>query len=50
MAGGAEELISRGELKEFTSSGRSLMPEGFEAGLKPQDLADLISYVLNPQP
>jgi putative membrane-bound dehydrogenase-like protein len=49
MAGGAEEQILRSNLKELTSSGRSLMPEGFEAGLKQQDLADLIAYVLNPK-
>ena len=47
MAGGAEEQILRSNLKQLTSSGRSLMPEGFEAGLKPQDLADLIAYILN---
>lgn len=50
MAGGSEEQILRSNLKEFTSSGRSLMPEGFEAGLKPQDLADLIAFILNPTP
>jgi putative heme-binding domain-containing protein len=50
IAGGAEELIPRNDLKELTSSGRSLMPEGFEAGLKPQDLADVIAYVLDPWP
>ena len=49
MAGGAEEQIPRSNLKQLASSGRSLMPEGFEAGLKPQDLADLIAYVLNPK-
>jgi len=49
MAGGAEEQILRSNLSQFSSSGRSLMPEGFEAGLKPQDLADLIAYVLNPK-
>jgi hypothetical protein len=27
------------------SQGQSLMPEGLEAGLGPQDLADLMSYV-----
>jgi putative heme-binding domain-containing protein len=50
MAGGAEQQIARGDLKQFTSSGRSLMPEGFETGLKQQDLADLIAYILNPAP
>jgi putative membrane-bound dehydrogenase-like protein len=46
MAGGAEEQILRNNLEQLTSSGRSLMPEGFEAGLKPQDLSDLIAYIL----
>jgi hypothetical protein len=27
-----------------------LMPDGFENGLKPQDLADVIVFVLNPGP
>ena len=48
MAGGAEEQILRSNLKQLTSSGRSLMPEGFEAGLKQQDLADVIAYILSP--
>ena len=47
MPGGAEEQILRSNLKQLSSSGRSLMPEGFEAGLKQQDLADLIAYLLN---
>jgi putative membrane-bound dehydrogenase-like protein len=50
MAGGAEEQILRGELKQLTSAGRSLMPEGFEAGIKQQDLADLFAYILSPGP
>jgi putative heme-binding domain-containing protein len=50
MAGGAEEQILRSNLRQLTSSGRSLMPEGFETGFKQQDLADLIAYILNPQP
>ena len=28
----------------MTASGQSLMPEGLEKDLKPQDLADLIAY------
>ena len=50
MAGGAEEQILRADLNQMTSSGRSLMPEGFEAGLNQQDMADLIAYLLNPGP
>jgi putative membrane-bound dehydrogenase-like protein len=50
LPGGAEEQVLRSNLKQFTSSGRSLMPDGFENGLKPQDLADVIAFVLNPGP
>jgi putative heme-binding domain-containing protein len=50
LAGGAEEQVLRSNLKQFTSSGRSLMPEGFENGLTPQDLSDVIAFLLNPEP
>lgn len=43
--GGAEVVILRTDLKELTSSGRSLMPDGFENALPPQALADLIAYI-----
>ncbi|MBI3882394.1 MAG: c-type cytochrome [Verrucomicrobia bacterium] len=45
LQGGAEETILRAELKSLTGSGLSLMPEGLEAALKPQDVADLIAYI-----
>ncbi len=38
-----EETLLRAELEDLSSSGLSLMPEGFETALSPQDLADLIS-------
>jgi putative membrane-bound dehydrogenase-like protein len=44
-AGGTDETILRNDLKELTSSKLSLMPEGFENILKPQDMADLIAYI-----
>jgi len=44
--GGSEEVILRNELKELTSSGLSLMPEGFEKALNPQEMADLIAFIL----
>jgi len=50
MAGGAEEQILRSNLRQLASSGRSLMPEGFETGLHQQDLADLIAYLMHPGP
>ncbi len=44
--GGNEEVILRSDLKELASSGLSLMPEGFEKSINPQDMADLIAYIL----
>ena len=44
-AGGTDETILRGDIKELTSSRLSLMPEGFENTLKPQDMADLIAFI-----
>jgi putative heme-binding domain-containing protein len=42
---GNEEAVLRSDLKELIGSGLSLMPEGFENAIKPQDMADLISYI-----
>src|SRR5262249_9452877 len=42
---GKKQVILRTELDDLTSSGKSLMPEGLEKELKPQDLADLIAHV-----
>ena len=39
----ADQALLRSEVRELSTSGRSLMPEGFEQVLSPQDLADLIS-------
>ena len=40
-----EETVLRKDLQRVTSSGLSLMPEGFEKVLSPQDLADVIAYI-----
>ncbi|QDV32580.1 PVC-type heme-binding CxxCH protein [Tautonia plasticadhaerens] len=48
MPEGVEEVIPRGELEALRPTGRSLMPEGFERVLSPQDLADLIAYLRGP--
>jgi putative membrane-bound dehydrogenase-like protein len=45
IAGGAEVPILRSDLRQFSSTGRSLMPDGFENSLNPQALADLIAYI-----
>ena len=42
---GKEHTILRADLDELRSSERSIMPEGLERDLKPQDVADVIAYV-----
>ncbi len=42
---GKTRVILRADLDEFSSSGKSVMPEGLEKDLKPQDLADLIAFI-----
>ena len=44
---GKEDVINRADIRRMQSQGQSLMPEGLEAGLTPQDLADLIEYIEN---
>jgi putative heme-binding domain-containing protein len=44
-AEGIEEMVPRAALEALRPTGRSLMPEGFEQVLTPQDLADLIGYL-----
>lgn len=48
MADGSERLVLRSEIREIKPLQRSLMPEGFESVLKPQDVADLLSYLRKP--
>ncbi len=45
QAYGKEAVIQRANIKRMTSQGKSLMPEGLEVGMKPQDLADLMAFV-----
>ena len=47
QAFGKEDVISRARIKKMQSQGQSLMPEGLEAGLSPQDLADLLEWIEN---
>jgi putative membrane-bound dehydrogenase-like protein len=42
---GMDEMVLRTDVKELASSRLSLMPEGFENALNPQDMADLIAYL-----
>ncbi|PHR93424.1 MAG: hypothetical protein COA78_32965 [Blastopirellula sp.] len=42
---GKRETVLRRDIEELRASTKSLMPEGLEQELKPQDLADLIQFV-----
>ena len=42
---GKEQTVARTDLEELVSSGRSLMPEGLERDLSPQELIDVIAFV-----
>jgi len=42
---GKEQTLLRSNLEELVATNRSLMPEGFEKDVSPQDLADVIAFV-----
>lgn len=46
MAFGQDVVVPRARIKSMKSDGLSLMPEGLEEGLEPQDLADLLRFVI----
>ena len=43
-----QHTVLRRDLDELQSTGKSLMPDGFEKQLDDQDLADVIAYVAGP--
>jgi putative heme-binding domain-containing protein len=45
QAYGKEEVVPRSRVRRMRSQGQSLMPEGLEAGLSPQGLADLLQFI-----
>ena len=45
LPGGAEFPVLRADITEEKPTGRSLMPEGLETVLKPQDAADVIAWL-----
>ena len=45
QSNGVETFVPRTNIKSTQTSGTSLMPEGIEAGLTAQDLADLLTYI-----
>lgn len=44
---GTRRTIAREELEEFKSSGQSMMPEGFEALINPEEMGQLLWYIKN---
>ena len=45
---GKEFVVRREAIEDMRSSGKSLMPEGFEQDLDAQGLADLLAYLIHP--
>jgi putative heme-binding domain-containing protein len=50
VQGGKLETIARGDVEESRQSEVSLMPEGIEKQLKPQEIADLFAFLLLDKP
>lgn len=47
-AGAVQQSVARDNIDEIVATGKSIMPEGLEQQLTPQDLADLIAYLRRP--
>ena len=45
QGGGVPQNISRRDIKGSSSEGKSMMPEGLEAGLELQSVADLLTFI-----
>ena len=50
VAGGIEQAVLRSDIATMSPSKLSLMPAGFESALKPQDMADLLSWLRSSPP
>jgi len=50
LQGGKLETIPRGDIDEFAISKLSLMPEGVEKQLKPEEIADLFAFLCLDKP
>jgi putative membrane-bound dehydrogenase-like protein len=44
-AEGVEDTLLRSEIEELRSTGQSLMPEGLEQNINPEEMADLIAFL-----
>ena len=47
-ADGGTESILRANISQMSGLGQSLMPEGLEASIPPQAMADLIAFLRGP--
>jgi putative heme-binding domain-containing protein len=45
---GQQDTISRGNIEELRASGKSIMPDGLEEKLTPDQLADLLEFLRQP--
>ena len=45
QAYGKESVVPRANITSMKSQGQSIMPEGLEAGLTPQQMADLLEFI-----
>jgi putative heme-binding domain-containing protein len=50
LQGGKQEIISRTEIDDFQRSKLSLMPEGLEKQLKPEEIIDLFAFLALEKP
>jgi putative heme-binding domain-containing protein len=48
--GGSERTVPRSNIASMKTASQSFMPEGLEAGLSTQDMADLIQFIFEPSP
>lgn len=48
MPGGIDRSFPRSEIVGMTGLGQSLMPEGLEAGITVEEMADLLAYLTTP--
>ena len=49
LADGTRQTLLRSEIAELADTGRSLMPDGLEAGLGLREMADLIAFLRHPR-
>jgi putative heme-binding domain-containing protein len=46
VPGGGERIVRRSEIGSIERPAQSMMPDGLEAGLTPQEMADLLEFLV----